>query len=609
MCSICAMADFKNNQNIDPGILSVMGKSMKHRGPDDTGLYLTPHVSFCHNRLSVMDVKRGKQPMTAVYEGKKYIICYNGEIYNTTELKKDLVECGAEFFTDCDTEVLLWSYIIWGRECVKKLNGIFAFIVYDESKRELFLARDRFGVKPLFYSFIGTTLVVSSEIKAMLSHPSIKPKVDKTGLWQLLFLSPVTFNNTTVFRDIFQLSPGECATFSIAGFKKEKYWTMEAKPHTDSREETIYKTKELLKMAVKRQLKSDVPLCTFLSGGLDSSAITAIASKEMRERGGKLSTYSFEYEGNKENFRQSLFQPKSDDDFATGLSDFLFTDHKVLTVSTENLSEYLSYAVDARDFPGQADIDSSLIYFCEKVKENHTVALSGECSDEIFGGYPWFYREEMLKRDFFPWIHDPYVRVSLFKEDVISPKDGYNYVSERYRNDLGEFSFLDTDTPEMKNSRIATNLSVKYFMTSLLERKDRMSMARGVEVRVPFADHHLAEYVYNVPWDIKFENATEKSLLRYAVEDYLPKEITWRKKSPYPKSHDPSYAKIVTELLRKRLSVRNTLFCELCDKEKITEMLSSDGDTWFGQLMAKPQLIAWLLQFDYWLEKYNIVLV
>lgn len=609
MCSICAIADFKNNENLDPGILSAMGKSMKHRGPDDTGMYLAPGVAFSHNRLSVMDVKRGKQPMTAVFEGKKYTICYNGEIYNTTELKKDLVEDGAEFYTDCDTEVLLWSYIIWGKECLKKLNGIFAFIIYDEAKRELFLARDRFGVKPVFYSFTGTTLVISSEIKAMLAHPSIKPKVDKTGLWQLLFLSPVTFNNTTVFRDIFQLSPGEFATYSVCGFKKEKYWTLEAREFSDSREEAIYKTKELLKTAVKRQLQSDVPLCTFLSGGLDSSAITAIASKEMRERGERLSTYSFEYEGNKENFKSSLFQPKGDDDFATGLSDFLFTDHRVLTVSTHDLSDYLYYAVDSRDFPGQADIDSSLIYFCEKVKENHTVALSGECSDEIFGGYPWFYREEMLKRDFFPWIHDPFVRISLFKDEVLSPKDGYNYICERYKNDINEFSVLDTDSEEMKNSRIATNLSIKYFMTSLLERKDRMSMARGVEVRVPFADHNLAEYVYNVPWSIKFENATEKSLLRYAVEDYLPKEITWRKKSPYPKSHDPLYEKTVTEILKKRLNTKNTLFSELCDKEKIGEMLLNGSDTWFGQLMAKPQLIAWLLQFDYWLEKYNIVLV
>lgn len=609
MCSICAMADFASNENLNPGILAMMGKTMKHRGPDDTGMYLGTNVIMHHNRLSVMDISGGKQPMTAIQNGKKYTIVYNGEIYNTDELKEELTALGAVFNTKCDTEVVLWAYIMWGDDCVHKLNGIFAFAVYDEPNRRLFMARDRFGIKPFFYTFFGTTLIIASEIKALLAHPNIKPKVDKTGIWQLLFLSPVSLNSSTVFRDIHEFAPGERACFSADGLKIETYWSLTARPFDDSREAAIYKTKELLADSVKRQIKSDVPLCEFLSGGLDSSAITAIASKECRENGTRTDTYSFEYEGNKENFKSSLFQPQGDDEYATGLARFLDTKHSVLTAPTEQVAKCLYLAVDARDFPGQADIDSSLLYYCREVKKHHTVALSGECSDELLGGYPWFYREEMLKRDFFPWIHDPFARISLFKSDIVMPREGYNYICERYREDKATYSVLEDDSPEMKNARIATNLSVRYFMTSLLERKDRMSMASGVEVRVPFADHRFAEYVYNVPWDIKFEGGVEKALLRRAMSDFLPSSIIHRKKSPYPKSHNPEYEKLVTAMLQSELSRRDTLFKKLIDSDKLSEMLSSDSITWFGQLMAKPQLIAWLVQLAYWLDKYNIVLV
>ena len=609
MCSICAIADFTSNDKLNPGNLAIMGKTMKHRGPDDSGIYLGKNVIMHHNRLSVMDIAGGKQPMTAFLNDKKYTIVYNGEIYNTDELKTELPGHGANFLTNCDTEVVLWSYIVWGEDCVSRLNGIFAFAVYDEKEEKLFMARDRFGIKPFFYSVIGSTLLLASEIKALLAHPNIKPKVDKTGLWQLLFLSPVSLNSTTVFRDIYELAPAERAVFDKNGLRINKYWKLTAAPFSDSREAAIYKTKELLLDSVKRQIRSDVPLCEFLSGGLDSSAITAIASKECRENGTKTDTYSFEYEGNKENFKSSLFQPQGDDAYATGLADFLQTNHTVLTAPTEQVAKCLYAAVDARDFPGQADIDSSLLYFCREVKKRHTVALSGECSDEIFGGYPWFYREEMINRDFFPWIHDPFARISLFKADIAVPDDGYRYICEKYREDKATYSLLEDDSDEMRRSRIATNLSVNYFMTSLLERKDRMSMASGVEVRVPFADHRIAEYVYNVPWGIKFEGGVEKALLRNAMSDFLPSYITHRKKSPYPKSHNPEYENLVTSMLQGELAKKESLFNDLIDKAKLSEMLSSDGQTWFGQLMAKPQLIAWLLQLAYWLEKYSIVLV
>lgn len=603
MCSICGMIDYKNRP--DQALVQKMGMTMKNRGPDATESCCDDIAALHHNRLSVMDPENGRQPMSAVFEGREYTIVYNGEIYNSPELRRELAAYGATFNTACDTETVLWSYIIFGRECPKKLNGIFAFCVYDKHDRKIFMARDRLGVKPFFYTVQGDTFLFASEIKALLEHPAVSRKVDTVGLWQLIFLAPVTLPGSGIFRDIQELKPAECAELTEQGLKISRYWQLEAKPWAGTAESAVHETEELLLDAVKRQTVSDVPLCTFLSGGLDSSVLTALSADLYRQRGEQLSTYSFEYEGNKENFKQSLFQPQGDDDFARYLADYLKTDHTVLTAPNEAVADCLFAAAEARDFPGQADIDSSLLYYCARVKERHTVALSGECADEIFGGYPWFYRPEMLHRDFFPWIHQPMERAGIFKKEFAPPEEGYAFLSREYHRIIGSCSTLPHDSESMRLSRVATHLSVGYFMTSLLERKDRMSMYSGVEVRVPFADHRILEYVYNVPWEIKFENGVEKALLRNASRKWLPDWILWRKKSPYPKTHAPQYRQRVTALLQERLN-RGGILSEVLDRRVLEELLRGEDQTWFGQLMSTPQLIAWLIQFDHWAEQYRV---
>ncbi len=603
MCSICGMIDYKNSPDIR--LVNQMGMTMKNRGPDATESCCDEIAALHHNRLSVMDPENGRQPMTARFQGKEYAIVYNGEIYNSPELRRELMPYGAEFKTACDTETVLWSYIIFGEECPKKLNGIFAFCVYDKAERKLFMARDRLGVKPFFYAMAGNAFLFASEIKALLQHPAVSRKLDMTGLWQLIFLAPVTLPGSGLFRDIKELCPAEAAVLTENGLRISRYWQLEAKPWSGDAQTAAKETGELIADAVRRQTVSDVPLCTFLSGGLDSSALSALSADIYRKRGETLSTYSFEYEGNKENFKQSLFQPQGDDDFAKYLAAYLDTDHTVLTAPNEAVADRLTAAVDARDFPGQADIDSSLLYYCARVKERHTVALSGECADEIFGGYPWFYRSEMLHRDFFPWIHEPMERAGIFKKEFAKPEEGYAFLSGEYHKILKSCPSLPEDSDSMRLSRTATCLSVGYFMTSLLERKDRMSMYSGVEVRVPFADHRILEYVYNVPWEIKFENGVEKALLRNAMRKHLPDKILWRKKSPYPKTHSPEYRNKVTRMLQKRLEKKGIL-SEVIDRKVLEEVLSGTDKTWFGQLMSTPQLIAWLVQFDYWAEKYKV---
>lgn len=605
MCSVTAIADFNRPQNSDCCEIGRMGMSMKHRGPDDSGIFCDTHVSLQHNRLAVMDPHNGKQPMRVQAGGRFYTIIYNGEIYNTDELRREIELSGHILTTKCDTEVVLYSYILYGTKCPVHLNGIFAFIIYDEDAEKLFIARDRFGVKPFFYTFCGSALLCASELKALLSHPAVHPEIGREGLWQLLFMSPVTPNGSGIFRGISELLPAQCGVFDRGGLKLWKYWHLEAKEFSGDAVEAAECVRELVVDAARRQLVSDVPLCTFLSGGLDSSAISAIAARYYAEKGEVLSTYSFEYEGNKKEFTKTLFQPNGDDEYAAWLAGQLGTNHTVLTASSESVAGHLRNAVAARDFPGQADIDSSLLYFCSQIKKNHTVALSGECADEIFGGYPWFYRPEMLHRDFFPWIHDPMLRPSLFREDFADPKNGYDYACSIYKSIVSDVSVLVGECDEDRNARIATVLSVDCFMASLLERKDRMSMYSALEVRVPFADHRILEYVYNVPWSIKFEGGVEKALLRNAMRDYLPERILTRKKSPYPKTHVKEYERIVTATLNRRIESGSSI-ASLLDQKAYRAMLTGESDTWFGQLMSKPQLIAWLLQFDYWLEDYKV---
>ncbi|MBO5312868.1 MAG: asparagine synthase (glutamine-hydrolyzing) [Clostridia bacterium] len=605
MCSICGIVSFNEPDACSYDDVLKMNATMKHRGPDDSDVFQDKFGIFGHNRLSVMDIEKGGQPMSVVYGNKKYTIVYNGEIYNCDELRKEIRKKNIYLKTSCDTEVVLYSYILYGKDCAQMLNGIFAFAVYDGES--VFFARDRFGVKPFYYSIKNNSLIFASEIKAMLSHPLVSSNIDRRGLWEILYLSPNFVSGKSVFCDILELSPAECMIFNRDGLKKWKYWEIKALPYFRDRNYAVEKTRDLMVDAVKRQLGADVPLSVLLSGGLDSSVVTAIANEAYKERGMRLDTYSFEYEGNKESFKNSLFQPECDDDYATYLADYLGTNHTVLTCPTDKLSELLCPACDYRDSVGQADIDSSLLYFCKEIKKRHTVCLSGECSDEIFGGYPWFYRPEMLYSDFFPWIHQPRVRASLFKDDISNSDDGYEYIRSIYKKSLTECPVLEYDSEEMKASRIASYLSVNYFMTSLLQRKDRMSMASGLEIRVPFADHRIFEFVFNVPWEYKFENGVEKSLLRNAMVDYLPEKILFRKKSPYPKTHNPKYMESVMNLLKERL--KNCSYLKENLNLKMLDEFISKGGTWFGQLMSAPQLVAWLIQLDYFMEKYKVNIV
>ena len=605
MCGIAGWIDLKNSLEEYENVMSEMSASLNHRGPDAGGSFRGTGCLLAHRRLSVIDPENGAQPMTY----SRFTIVYNGELYNTAELRSKLKNLGHTFDTASDTEVLLKSYAEWGRNCLERLNGIYAFAVWDKAGRKLFLARDRAGVKPLFYHRYENGIVFASEIKALFRCPKVKPVLDEKGAASLMLLGPARKCGLGVFKGIEELLPGEFAEFDANGFVKHRYWQLKAVPHTESLAETADHLGFLIKDSVERQLVSDVPLCTFLSGGLDSSLISAIAARKFASEGRRLSTYSIDYKDNRKNFVASAFQPDEDAPWIDEMSAFIGSQHTNVIIDSPALAEALDPSMEARDLPGMADVDSSLYLFCREVKKNFTVAVSGECADEIFGGYPWYHKPELLFADGFPWARSTEKRAGLLRPELAAKIHPAEYVRNAADATAAGMSVLDTDSGEEKARRRMFLLNFYWFMQTLLDRKDRCSMAHGLEVRVPFCDHRIAEYAYNIPWEMKSLGGREKGLVRKISERYLPHDVAWRKKSPYPKTHNPSYAKLVFDRFVKLMQEPGCRLPLIIDKRKITELIATEGssfsENWYGQLMTTPQMFAYLIQLELWFRKYD----
>ena len=613
MCGFAGFSDYSDSLEDEKylwiALARRMARRISHRGPDDSGAHVSPYCALGHARLAIIDPENGKQPMTVRRDGAEFTIAYNGELYNAPELRGDLEGRGYAFETNCDTEVVLNAYLCYGEDCAEKLNGIFAFAVDDGARKRTYLCRDRFGVKPLFYTLQGDRLAFGSEIKALFEYPGVNPVLGKTGVCEIFGLGPARTPGCGVFEGISELKPGHFAIFDRDGFRDRCYFDLQAAPHEDDYDITVKHVRELLLDTVERQMISDVPLCTFLSGGLDSSVVTAIAAEVLKRRGEKLSTYSFEFEGNEENFRPSSFQPDRDESWALKVSAALNTRHTTLFCDKGELESSLFEGVLAKDLPGMSDIDGSLLHYCRQVKKRHVVALCGECADEIFGGYPWFHRREMFDGAHFPWSNNLDIRSSLLKPEVAEAIQLENYVNSRLQETLDDVPTIPGETSEQTRMRQISYLNIKWFMSTLLDRKDRCSMWSGLEVRVPYADHRIAQYVFNTPWEFKCPDGRTKGLLRDAARGLLPEDILERRKSPYPKTYDPAYEQDLKKRLSYVLLDSSQPIHKLLSEEAAGSLLTETfdyGKPWFGQLMAGPQLLAYLLQINYWLLHYNI---
>lgn len=589
-------------------ILQDMNQSQKRRGPDDEGIWLSGIFGLAQVRLEIVDLVTGHQPLLKTIDGHTWGITYNGELYNTDELRQELKALGHTFETSSDTEVILTSYLEFGPDFVKKLNGIFALAIADPIRQSLLLYRDRLGVKPLFYGFQDGIFLFSSEIKGILAYPGFAPVVDREGLNEIFSIGPARTRGKGVFRGIHEVLPGTFLIASGDGITTHQYWNLESHPHEDSYEKTIEKTAFLIEDSIKRQMVSDVPLCTFLSGGVDSSLVSSVCAREMKKKNQKLITFSFDFTGNGKNFKANAFQPSQDRPFVETMADYLDSDHHFLECTTQDQFRLLEDSVKAHDLPAMADVDSSLLYFCSQVQKTCKVALTGECADEIFGGYPWFHKQECFDAGTFPWTMDLSARQVLLSDDFLHELQMESYVQEAYASSVSQVPVLAGESPEEARRREISYLNLIWFMQTLLNRMDRTSMYSGLEARVPFADHRIVEYLWNVPWEMKAKDGVVKNLLRQAGKEFLPDEILFRRKSPYPKTYDKRYEELLARRVREILEDPHSPSLSFLDRNKVLRFLSSPSDygkPWYGQLMAAPQMMAYVIQIDFWLRRYR----
>ena len=606
---MCAIAGVLGSR-VSADVAEKMLATMERRGPDGKGIYQADDCLLLHTRLAVIDVAGGGQPMHLRRGKKTYTIVYNGELYNTAQLRRELAAEGCGFVTRSDTEVVLAAFVYWGEACLERFNGIYAFGIWEQESRKLFLARDRIGVKPLFYTVTGQTLAFASEIKTLFCCPGVKPRLDAHGAAEVLMLGPGRSPGSGVFRDVFELEPGCCGWFEDGCLRIRRYWKLLDREHRENFEETSEHVRCLVTDAIRRQTVSDVPWGTFLSGGLDSSLISGVCAGAMAEEGKRLPTFSVDYVGNDRNFRPTKFQPNSDRHYIELMHQKLLSRHTDVYLDSQQLLDGLEGATIARDLPGMADVDFSLLLFCREMRRDVTVALSGECADEIFGGYPWYRDPEVRAVDGFPWAQSTAWRKSFLAPWISREMDGEELVRSKYRMTLEESDILPENSPLEKRMKQMVNLNFRWFMQTLLDRKDRMSMFSGLEVRVPFCDHRIAEYLYGVPWEFKDYQGKEKGLLRHAMAGYLPQEVLWRKKSPYPKTFDPTYLALVQQRLRGLLGEKNAPIFWIVRREALENLLQTQPKwPWYGQLMNIPQTIAYMLQINFWLEHYQIEIV
>ena len=612
MCGITGWVNFNENLSSQEKILNSMIKTLEKRGPDSEGSFVSNNVLLGHRRLIVVDPEGGIQPMIKSRQGYKYILVYNGELYNTDDLRRELLTKGYSFKSYSDTEVLLTAYMEWGKECLNRFNGIFAFAIYDEKEQEVFLARDQMGVKPLFYSINNNSVIFGSEIKTILAHPYINAEIDSEGITELFALGPAVKPGSAVYKGIYEIAPAHCMSIKKNYIKQWEYWRVSAEENKESEEEAVQHVRMLLLDAINRQLVGDVPICTFLSGGLDSSAISAVAAESFKDKGKQLVTYSIDYEDNDKFFETSLFQPTADEYWAEKMAQYINSEHRQIILRQDDLVYSLKEAVIGRDLPGMADIDSSLYLFCKEIRKDFVVGLSGECADEIFAGYPWFTNKNMINADTFPWSMQVDKRKGVLNERL-RKIDLEGYARDAYKKTISEVPHLDNEDNSTYRMKELNYLNLKWFMVNLLNRKDRMSMYNSLEVRVPFADPRIVQYAFNMPVEMKLLRGREKGILREALKGMLPDEIIYRKKSPYPKTHNPQYTKLVCNELARIINDKSSPILELINKEDVQEIISSKGTKfkypWFGQLMTGPQMMAYLIQVNIWLKEYNVNII
>jgi asparagine synthase (glutamine-hydrolysing) len=554
---------------------------MACRGPDDQGTWVAQHAALGHRRLAIIDLPGGRQPMSLDTPNGPVAMVYSGEAYNFSELREELYGRGHRFRTDSDTEVVLHGYLEWGESVADRLNGMYAFAIWDSRQQKLIMIRDRMGIKPLYYYPTQDGVLFGSEPKAILANPIAERAVNLDGLRELFAF--IKTPGHAVWEGMREVEPATVVTVGANGIREQVYWSLQTKEHTDDQADSVAHVRELLDDIVRRQLVADVPRCTLLSGGLDSSAMTAIAAQQLAEENKTLRSFSVDFVGQTENFVADELRGTPDAPYVHDVAEKSRTEHRDIVLNSDELAdpEVRAKVIRARDIPmGLGDMDASLYLLFKAIRRHSTVALSGESADEVFGGYKQFFDPKAQQANMFPWLVQSAKHFGddgdILTEPTAKALDLATYVQDSYDAAVSGIERLDGESDFEYRMRKICNLHLTRFVRILLDRKDRTSMAVGLEVRVPFCDHRLVEYVYNTPWALKTFDGREKSLLRHATSDVLPKSVANRVKSPYPSTQDPKYAVALQNNAKEILANPAHPVFEIVDRDWLARAVAMD---------------------------------
>ena len=603
--AIAGIIDLIANENtVEQALLS-----MKRRGPFEH-MYYSMNDKTLLNTSSSRSSGDGPFLLSLDQMGEHYVISFDGTIYNRQDIARELQSEGYELNGKNDAELVLRGFLCWKEKVLNRLNGVFSFAIFMEKKGEVFLARDRIGVKPLFYKLHENGLIFASEIKTILTYPTVHGQLDAYGAAEILLLGPGKTPGSGIFKDIHEIKPGFYGIFCKGNLKLHRYWWLRDRVHRDSFDETIENVRYLVTDAVRLQTNNAPTVGTMLSGGLDSSIVSALCAREFDARGKHLNTFSLDYLNNDQFFVPGRFQPSSDTQYIRIMQEILDSEHHWTILAIDDLLDGICDATIARDLPGMADVDTSLLAFCRKISDKTSIVLSGECADEIFGGYPWYRDPQMRDYEGFPWAQTRAERQDFMQDWILDVIDPEEFVLDRYHNTIMNADILPENDPTERRIKQLVNLNFSWFMQTLLDRGDRIGSYCNVDIRMPFCDYRIAEYLYGIPWAMKEYKGYEKGLLRHAMKDLVPDAVLYRKKSPFPKTYDPRYLDCVSQMLRQLLQEKDAPIYQIIRKNALEKLLHQDFQwPWYGQLMRKPQTIVYMLQINYWLEHYSVTIV
>lgn len=564
------------------------------------------HSSFPRSTSGICDapcVSKGRMMICAheVASDEYWLAMTYGRIRNRLELLNEL-GCEADLN---NAQLVLSAYRRWGVRYAEHIRGPVMTCIMDTANDYMVLTRDVMGEQPIFYApGRDGRIVFSDHPDSLLKSACAEPVVDRQGLCEIFGMGPSRTPGRTPLRDVYTLEPG-CALIGCDGKAKIwRYYVIPDRPHLENEEETVAHTRELLDKIMDQTAL--LRPGAMLSGGLDSTALTAM----LCARNTGILTFSVDYRDNEADFRPNSFRPSMDSPYILKAVDTFSTRHHSTVLESASLAEKLEEAVSARGFPGMADIDTSLMLFAREIAGKSHRVVSGECGDEVFGGYPWFVLKEGVQHSCFPWSGSLKLRESILRCEIRRKLRLNEYVRNLWAMEM-EASEINAATDEHdRKLKQMQRICFRTFMANLQERAVRMCGHYGVEVLTPLCDERLVEYVYNVPWKMKFMGGIEKGLFRAAVADLLPEDLLKRKKSPYPKTCSPIYTEIVRGLTMAMLTDKGAPIFEWVDRERLSDLAASDLDPaatpWYGQLMAGPQMLAYIWQVNRWLEDRNI---